>query len=167
MAERIIGQIRRINGPVAEVKGVTDATMMELVYLGEARLVGEVIKLAGDAAKGLLLISVKFPVGADLPDTDKTKKQIVALIAKYKAKYGRDPNQFVAQTYDAIQLARLAIEKAKSTDPNKVRAALASISGYDGAGGTFNFARNKHSGLSKSDLVLVKWEDGRFKLADY
>lgn len=50
MEERIIGQIRRINGPVVEVKGVTDATMMELIYLGEARLVGEVIKLNGDAA---------------------------------------------------------------------------------------------------------------------
>jgi V/A-type H+/Na+-transporting ATPase subunit A len=50
MEERIIGRIRRINGPVVEVKGVTDATMMELIYLGEARLVGEVIKLAGDGA---------------------------------------------------------------------------------------------------------------------
>jgi V/A-type H+/Na+-transporting ATPase subunit A len=50
MEERIIGQIRRINGPVVEVKGVTDATMMELIYLGEARLVGEGIKLQGDAA---------------------------------------------------------------------------------------------------------------------
>ncbi|MBN1685581.1 MAG: V-type ATP synthase subunit A [Spirochaetales bacterium] len=50
MEERIIGQIRRINGPVVEVKGVSDATMMELVYLGEARLVGEVIKLAGNGA---------------------------------------------------------------------------------------------------------------------
>ncbi len=50
MAERIIGQIKRINGPVIEVKGITDATMMELVHIGEARLVGEVIKLAGDRA---------------------------------------------------------------------------------------------------------------------
>ncbi len=50
MDERIIGQIRRINGPVVEIKGVTDATMMELVYLGEARLVGEVVKLAGGSA---------------------------------------------------------------------------------------------------------------------
>lgn len=50
MTERIIGQIRRINGPVIEVKGVTDAMMMELVHVGEARLVGEVIKLAGERA---------------------------------------------------------------------------------------------------------------------
>jgi len=50
MTDRVIGQIRRVNGPVIEVKGVTDAMMMELVYVGEARLVGEVIKLDGHRA---------------------------------------------------------------------------------------------------------------------
>lgn len=125
------------------------------------------MKLAGTSAKGLLLISVKFPVGEDLPDSDKAKKQILTLKAKYKKKYGREPNQFVAQTYDAVHLARLAIEKAKSTDPAKVRDALRTIQNHEGASGTFNFSKSRHSGLSKSDLVLVKWEDGRFKLADY
>jgi len=45
VSERVIGQVRRVNGPVIEVKGVTDAKMMELVYVGESRLVGEIIKL--------------------------------------------------------------------------------------------------------------------------
>ena len=125
------------------------------------------MKLAGDAAKDLLLVSVKFPVGDDLPDSDKAKKKILSLIAKYKNKYGREPNQFVAQTYDAIHLAVIAINKAKSSDSVNIRNALQSITGYDGASGTFNFSKKRHSGLSKNDLVLVKWEDGRFKLADY
>lgn len=64
MEERIIGRIRRINGPVVEVKGVTDATMMELVYLGEARLVGEVIKLARDSA----IVQVYEEVSGVRPD---------------------------------------------------------------------------------------------------
>ena len=50
MAERIIGTIRRVNGPVVEVTGVTDAMMMELVHVGEARLIGEVVKLSGGEA---------------------------------------------------------------------------------------------------------------------
>ena len=45
MIDRILGTIRRVNGPVVEVKDVTDAKMLELVYVGEVRLVGEVIKL--------------------------------------------------------------------------------------------------------------------------
>jgi V/A-type H+-transporting ATPase subunit A len=50
MDERIIGQVRRVNGPVIEATGVTDAMMLELVRVGEVRLVGETIKLAGESA---------------------------------------------------------------------------------------------------------------------
>jgi V/A-type H+-transporting ATPase subunit A len=48
--ERIIGRVSRVNGPVIEAAGVTDARMLELVRVGEVRLVGEVIKLAGNGA---------------------------------------------------------------------------------------------------------------------
>ncbi|HOX17421.1 MAG TPA: V-type ATP synthase subunit A [Spirochaetales bacterium] len=48
--ERAIGRVRRVNGPVVEAAGVADARMLELVRVGEAGLVGEVIKLAGDRA---------------------------------------------------------------------------------------------------------------------
>ncbi len=50
MSERIIGQVKRVNGPVIEASGVTDAIMLELVRVGEVRLVGEIIKLAGRGA---------------------------------------------------------------------------------------------------------------------
>ena len=50
MNERIIGTISRINGPVITAEGITDAMMMELVHVGEARLVGEVVKLRGERA---------------------------------------------------------------------------------------------------------------------
>ncbi len=50
MKDRIIGTIRRINGPVITAEGISNAIMMELVHAGESRLVGEVIKLRGDRA---------------------------------------------------------------------------------------------------------------------
>ena len=50
MRERIIGQVRRVNGPVIEAKGVTDAMMLELVRVAEVRLIGEIIKLEGQSA---------------------------------------------------------------------------------------------------------------------
>jgi len=50
MKERIIGQVRRVNGPVIEADGITDAQMLELVRVGESRLVGEVLKLSGNRA---------------------------------------------------------------------------------------------------------------------
>ena len=47
MAENLIYSI---NGPVVTVRGKTGFSMMEMVYVGEARLVGEVIRLSEDAA---------------------------------------------------------------------------------------------------------------------
>ncbi len=50
MNERIIGQVKRVSGPVIEAMGITDARMLELVSVGESRLTGEVIKLSGAGA---------------------------------------------------------------------------------------------------------------------
>ena len=36
--------IYSINGPVVTIKGKTDLEMMEMVYVGKARLVGEVVR---------------------------------------------------------------------------------------------------------------------------
>jgi V/A-type H+-transporting ATPase subunit A len=50
MNDRIIGQVKRVNGPVIEVMGITDAEMFELVRVGEENLIGELIKLETDSA---------------------------------------------------------------------------------------------------------------------
>ena len=50
MNDRIIGKIKRINGPVIEVMGITDAEMFELVWIGHEHLIGELIKLETDSA---------------------------------------------------------------------------------------------------------------------
>ena len=50
MEKRIIGQVSRVNGPVIEAAGVTDAIMLELVLVGDIRIIGEIIKLSGQNA---------------------------------------------------------------------------------------------------------------------
>ncbi|MDC7246693.1 MAG: V-type ATP synthase subunit A [Sphaerochaetaceae bacterium] len=50
MPEKIIGQVQRVNGPVITVDNVTDASMMDLVYVGEDHLIGELVKLDGTSA---------------------------------------------------------------------------------------------------------------------
>jgi len=124
------------------------------------------MELAGEDAKDVLLVSVKFPVGQDLPDSDPLKKQILELTEKFQKRYNRAPNQYVAQTYDAIYLAAEGLRQG-GDDKEKVRDAIESIENYHGVGGVFNFSPSKHSGLSKEDIVLITWKDGRFHLADY
>lgn len=50
MSNRTIGQVKRVNGPVIEVMGITDAEMFELVRVGRENLIGELIKLEKDSA---------------------------------------------------------------------------------------------------------------------
>lgn len=122
------------------------------------------MKLAEGAADGTFLLSVKFPVGADLPDSDPVKGRIADLTAKYDKRFGQQPNQFVAQTYDAINLAAAAL-KAGGKDKEKTRSALEGIRNFPGVGGTFNFSPESHSGLSKNDGVVITWRDNRWRLA--
>lgn len=42
-------KIFSINGPVVSVKNATDFTMLEMVYVGNKRLIGEVISISGDS----------------------------------------------------------------------------------------------------------------------
>ena len=50
MSNRIIGRVKRVNGPVIEVMGITDAEMFELVRVGKENLIGELIKLETNSA---------------------------------------------------------------------------------------------------------------------
>lgn len=50
MLERIIGQIKRVNGPVIIAQNVREAMMLELVRVSEQRIVGEIIKLEEEHA---------------------------------------------------------------------------------------------------------------------
>ncbi len=50
MQGRIVGRVKRVNGPVLTARGITDAKMMELVHVSELRIVGEIVKLNGDEA---------------------------------------------------------------------------------------------------------------------
>ncbi|MBJ3778500.1 ABC transporter substrate-binding protein [Acuticoccus mangrovi] len=177
----MMAQLTRVRDSDAEAILCWTVTPAGVVFLKQAQQLGldkrtllhsygfvapQYMELAGSAADTLQLISVKFPVGDELPDADPMKPVIASLTDAFIERYDRKPNQFVAQAYDAIQLARLGIEGADG-DMAKVKDAIESIKGYAGSGGVFNFSPEKHSGLSKNDLVLVSWADGRFHLSDY
>ncbi|WP_144114256.1 ABC transporter substrate-binding protein [Paraburkholderia sp. BCC1886] len=126
------------------------------------------MKLAGEDAKSILLVSVKFPVGADLPDNDPVKSNILDLTKRFEARFGHAPNQFVAQSYDAVMLAAQAMQKAgPKADGAAIAGAFAGIQGYKGISGIYTFSPERHSGLSKSDTVMIRYDGTRFRLADY
>jgi branched-chain amino acid transport system substrate-binding protein len=62
--------------------------------------------------------------------------------AKYEAAYKATPDIFASWPYDAVHILALAINNAKSLEPDKIRAALIAVKGYEGAEGTYNFDKN-------------------------
>jgi branched-chain amino acid transport system substrate-binding protein len=51
-------------------------------------------------------------------------------------------DHFSAWSYDAMHVLALAMNNAKSLDPQKVRQAILAIKNYQGAEGTYNFDKN-------------------------
>jgi len=50
MSERVVGKVKRIVGPVVEMGDVTDVEMLEVAFVGEERLVGEIVRMREDYA---------------------------------------------------------------------------------------------------------------------
>ena len=90
------------------------------------------IRLAGKASEGIPLV-VRY--GATL-DTPRNK----AFVAAFRAKRnGEDPDQYAQAGYDSIHLHAEAIKRAGSTDPAKIREALAKSDYVSVAGSPIRF----------------------------
>jgi branched-chain amino acid transport system substrate-binding protein len=67
--------------------------------------------------------------------------QSKAFAAAYAKKYNNgEPDS--GWTYDGLHILALAINTAKSTDPEKIRAAIVAIKGYKGTEGEYNYDEN-------------------------
>ncbi len=53
-----------------------------------------------------------------------------------------------------------AIERAGSTDPAAIQAALNATQGWVGPDGVYNYSVTNHDGLTAADMIMVKIEGG-------
>jgi hypothetical protein len=91
------------------------------------------LKLAGPALFGSYAVT---DFNRDSSDAAK------AFALKYETAYKVAPDYFSSWSYDAVRVLAHAIEDAKSLDPEKLRQAILSIKGFQGAEGTYNFDQN-------------------------
>jgi branched-chain amino acid transport system substrate-binding protein len=64
-----------------------------------------------------------------------------------------------------VQLVFKAMEKA-GTEPEALRNALEGTRNYVGVSGIYNLSPTDHCGLGEDSLVIVKMEDGKWKIAE-
>lgn len=108
------------------------------------------VEVGGPAAVGTLFTS-------DFSRSDP--RPIVAkFIADYTAKTGNAPDSLAATSFDAALIIGHAIGIAKSSDPTKIRAALAQTSGFEGVTGVVKFDNGRE--VSKTVFVSKVAEKG-------
>jgi branched-chain amino acid transport system substrate-binding protein len=173
-------QLTRIRGTSAEAIICWTVTPAGVVFLKNARQLGlkqmlvhgfgfvveRYMQLAGDAADGLLLTSLKFPVAEQLSDSDPIKATILAYKARYREKFNEDTDVYGGQAWDGIGMLTHAMTKV-GNGKEKIRAGLEThIKSFRGVGGVFSFSPERHWGLEKSDVVIIEWRKGQFRLVD-
>ncbi|OFZ87063.1 MAG: hypothetical protein A2V78_14260 [Betaproteobacteria bacterium RBG_16_64_18] len=148
---------------VVFMKNARQLGMKQILMHGFGYVVPKYMEMAGDAAEGAVLVSLRFPVGTQLADSDPTKKVILNYIAEHKAKYGSEPDVYGAEAYDGMTMALKALEAANGFDKEKIRSALERLE-FIGTNGLYKFSPQKHYGLTKEDAVVMEWRNGNWKL---
>jgi branched-chain amino acid transport system substrate-binding protein len=120
---------------------------------------------AGAAAEGALIVTSPDLFPDAIPDSP-AKTAITSVADAYQAKYGHGPSEFVYDGYDSVRILAAAIDKAGSTDPAKVRTALAGLD-VELAHGKFAFTATDHQGLSADSLTVGQVKDGALVPTDW
>ncbi|SOC36583.1 ABC transporter substrate-binding protein [Ureibacillus acetophenoni] len=111
----------------------------------------QAIEIAGDAANGLIVATPYFGESSD--------PKIVEFNEKYEKEFGKKPDQFAAQAYDALFIYADALKRAGSSDREAFRESLAETKDLEGILGKFSF---DEVGDVIMDVTVLEIKDGKF-----
>ena len=92
---------------------------------------------------------------------DPDKPEVKAFVAAYRKSTGKDPFNLHGYGYDGIMMVAEAIRKAGSTDKERIRAAMQSLTyaGVMGAKGMkYDFPEGKRTGFDPNGMVVRLYE---------
>jgi len=113
----------------------------------------KVIEIAKDAAEGLTVATPWFGESND--------PKVKGFVAKYEKAYGKKPDQFAAQAYDAFHIMANALKAAGIADRAKLRDSLAATKNFQGVLGKFSFDAERD--VVMSPIVLIV-KGGKFTI---
>jgi len=113
----------------------------------------KVIEIAKEAAEGLIVATPWFG--------DKDDPMVKAFVAKYEKAYGKKPDQFAAQAYDAFYIMTNALKEAGAADRAKLRDSLAATRNFQGVVGRFSFDADRDVVMTPSVLIV---KGGKFAI---
>jgi branched-chain amino acid transport system substrate-binding protein len=130
------------------------------------------IRVCGKDCEGTLLPAGPVLVASQLPDSNPIKKVATDYTSKYEAVYGKgSTSTFGAHAWDAANLLQHAVPEAlKKAQPGTkafraaLRDALEGLKNVTGAHGIVNMSAQDHLGFDQRARVMVKIENGTWKL---
>ena len=134
------------------------------LYLAHSANDFNFIRLAGDAANGVLLPSTKIYVTDSLPASDPQKRVVSEFVKAYEKRYGQVPATFAGNGYDAAMMIINAIRKV-GANPEKIRDAIEGINKYSAVTAVYSYGPRDHYGAEPDSVVMLTVQDGKFALA--
>jgi branched-chain amino acid transport system substrate-binding protein len=128
---------------------------LKAVFLGNNSWYKPMDEVAGAAADGSY-----FPNNIAFDDPS-----LQSFFQKYKAEYGEEPRLHSFSGYDDVGFMIEAIRSAKSTDPEKVRAAMEATRQFGGTIGTINIDPKTHRPVGLPMSILY-FDGAQIKTAD-
>ncbi|WHZ10955.1 MAG: ABC-type branched-chain amino acid transport system, periplasmic component [Burkholderiaceae bacterium] len=130
------------------------------------------VRVAGSSANGLMVPSGPVMVAEQLPASNPVRSVAIEFREAYKRKEGAYPvDAFAAYTYDAyLVFADAAARAMKGAAPGTpafraaLRDAIAATHELAGTQGVYNFRPNEAYGLDKRSALVIRLEQGQWKL---
>ncbi len=129
---------------------------IKVPLLGGDGWVGDsLLKVAGNALDGSFF-------SCHYASDDKSPK-VQQFVNSFKAKYGEVPDDMAALGYDSAMILADAIKRAGTTEPEKLRDAIASTKDHDGITGKITLDAKRNA---NKPAVILTIADGGFKFVE-
>ena len=157
-------------------KALTQLGYKGMIFHAGGMVNADFLRVGGSAVEGIYSPSPPMVVSQQLPDGYPTKKNGVAFLQLYEAKYGQGSiSQYAGHVWDALKILDVAIPVAmKKGRPGTVefRQALRDAMENDihnvvGVQAVYNMTPEDHSGIDQRGMVMVKVVNGAWKLESY
>jgi branched-chain amino acid transport system substrate-binding protein len=111
----------------------------------------EMHAIAGPALEGTMFYEI-YDVNSPTPENR-------AFVARYRQRFGKDPEAYAAQGYDALRILAKAVETTGSTNSLDLAYAIRFMEPWEGANGPYKF--DSTGELGDKDIFLKMYRDGR------
>jgi branched-chain amino acid transport system substrate-binding protein len=123
------------------------------------------IELAGATANGALVTHPPTLVWDQVAQDDPQYDVLQRFGSAYTEQFG-SMSGFASYAWDALQILKLAIEDAGTTDREAVVQSIEGLGEYVGATGVYELSPEDHQGLNQDDMQLLTVEEGAWTFAE-